>query len=70
MTLQPGGTAHFDLTHLVGASGNGGNITVDKMVITPPNAYSHAEVAWSQLVVLQDGATHPGTCITPVLSGS
>jgi hypothetical protein len=70
VTLQPGGTAHFDLTYLVGASGNSGNITVAKMVVTPPNAYSQAEVAWSQLVILQDGATHPGTYITPVVSGS
>lgn len=70
VTLQPGGTAHFDLMYLPGTSGAGGNITVDKMVVTPPNAYSQLEMAWSQVVVLQDAATHPGTFITPVVSGS
>jgi Protein of unknown function (DUF4232) len=70
VTLQPGGTAHFDLMYLPGASGDGTNITVVKMVITPPNAYTQAEVSWNQLVLLQDGATHPGTFITPVVSGS
>ena len=70
VTLQPGGTAHFDLTYLPGTSGASGNISVDKMVVTPPNAYSQLEAAWSQVVVLQDGATHPGTFITPVVSGS
>jgi hypothetical protein len=70
VTLQPGGIAHFDLRYLPGVSGDGINITVAKMVITPPNAYTHAEVTWSQPVLLQDAATHPGTYITPVVSGS
>ena len=70
VTLQPGGTAHFDLTYLPGVSGDGTNITVAKIVITPPNDYTQAEVTWSQPVLLQDGATHPGTYITPVVSGS
>lgn len=39
------------------------------LIITPPNDYTHAEVTWSQSVVLQDGATHPGTYITPVTAG-
>jgi hypothetical protein len=70
VTLPPGGTAHFDLWYLPGVSGDGINLTVAKMVITPPNDYAQAEVTWSQPVLLQDGATHPGTYITPVVSGS
>lgn len=71
VTLQPGGTAHFDLRYLPGAPGDNNKlINVDKMVITPPNDYSHAEVTWQQDVVLQDAATHPGTYIMPVVSGS
>jgi hypothetical protein len=71
VTLQPGGTAHFDLRYLPGAPGDGNNlISVDKMVITPPNDYTQAEMTWHQDVVLQDAATHPGTYIMPVVSGS
>jgi hypothetical protein len=71
VTLQPGGIAHFDLRYLPGAPGDGNNlISVDKMVITPPNDYNQAELTWHQDVVLQDAATHPGTYIMPVVSGS
>jgi hypothetical protein len=70
VTLQPGGTAHFDLMYLPVAAGSSGNITVTKMVITPPNAYTQAQVTWNQPVLLQDAATHPGTFISPVTSGS
>jgi Protein of unknown function (DUF4232) len=70
VTVQPGKTAHFDLRYLPGVSGDGVNMTVVKMVVTPPNAYTHSEVTWSQPVLLQDGATHTGTYITPVVSGS
>jgi uncharacterized protein DUF4232 len=71
VTLQPGGTAHFDLLYLPGAPGDGNRlIDVDKTVITPPNDYTQAEMTWHQDVVLQDAATHPGTYIMPVVSGS
>jgi hypothetical protein len=71
VTLQPGGIAHFDLRYLPGAPGDGNNlISVDKMVITPPTDYNQAELTWHQDVVLQDAATHPGTYIMPVVSGS
>jgi hypothetical protein len=45
-------------------------MTVNKLVITPPNDYTQAEVTWNQSVLLQDGATRPGTYITPVTAGS
>jgi uncharacterized protein DUF4232 len=71
VTLEPGGTAHFDLVYLPGVAGQGNTlIGVDKMVITPPNDYTHAELTWHQSVLLQDAATHPGTYIMPVASGS
>jgi hypothetical protein len=71
VTLKPGGTAHFDLRYLPGFPGHGNNlIRVDTMVITPPNDYAHAELTWHQEVDLQDAATHPGTYVMPVASGS
>ena len=69
VTLQPGATAHFSLVYLPGTSAST-DITVTKLVMTPPNDYTQAELTWNQSVVLQDGATHPGTYITPVLGGS
>jgi hypothetical protein len=69
VTLQPGGTAHFTVIYVPKAPGDSGAIQVDKMVITPPNDFTQAEVTWNQSVVLQDGATHPGTYITPVAPG-
>jgi hypothetical protein len=70
VTLSPGQSAHFDLIYLPKAAGDPSDIDVVKFVITPPNTYTQAEVTWSQDVQLQDGATHPGTYITPVVSGS
>ena len=71
VTLKPGGTAHFDLRYLPGAPGHGNKlISVHKMVITPPNDYTQAELTWRRYVILQDAATHPGTYIMPVMSGS
>lgn len=70
VTLQPGQAAHFDLRYLPSAPGDGNNlIRVVKMVITPPDDFTHAELTWDQSVILQDGATHPGTFIMPVVAG-
>jgi hypothetical protein len=71
VTLRPGGIAHFELRYLPGATGDGNRlINVTKMVITPPNDYNQAELTWHQDVILQDAATHPGTYLMPVVSGS
>ena len=70
LTLQPGGTAHFDLTYLPFASGDGTDIAVAKIVLTPPNTFTQAQLTWNQQVLLQDAATHPGTFIGPVTSGA
>jgi Protein of unknown function (DUF4232) len=69
VTLQPGGTAHFDLYYLPDSSGSG-QIAVTKFVITPPNTYTQAQVTWSENVELQDSATRPGTYIGPIVSGA
>jgi hypothetical protein len=69
VTLPPGGTAHFDVIYLPEAAGDSGAISVAKIVITPPNDFTQAELTWKQPVVLQDEATHPGTYITPVVPG-
>ena len=70
VTLQPGGTAHFTLTYLPSAAGDGTNMTVTKIVMTPPNTFTQAQLTWNQQVLLQDGATHPGTYIGPVTAGA
>ena len=80
VTLHPGATAHFDLVYLSGdlASGGGSEnvISVQRMVITTPGFDNQRDDAiqgsldWSQDVVLQDGATHPGTYVMPVASGA
>jgi Protein of unknown function (DUF4232) len=80
VTLQPGATAHFDLVYLSGdlASGGGGKdvIAVQEMVIKAPGDTNQSDgdvqgtLAWAQGVVLQEGATHPGTYVMPVASGS
>lgn len=70
VTLNPGGTAHFNLIYLPAVPGDGININVTTIVITPPNDYKHAELTWRHSVLLQDGATHPGTYISPVMPGA
>jgi Domain of unknown function (DUF4232) len=69
VTLEPGQAGHFSLIYLPGTSAST-DISVFKLVITPPNASTQAELIWNQSVVLQDGATHPGTYVTPVVAGS
>jgi hypothetical protein len=69
VTLAPGKSAHFNLIYLIGVRGDGVNIAVHEIVVTPPNDYSHVVLRWNQSVLLQDGATHPGTFIGPVVAG-
>jgi hypothetical protein len=71
VTLQPGGTAHFNLMFLVHTPDDGGDdIQVGKMVITPPDDFTQARVAWVKDLELQDAATHPVTYIGPVVPGA
>jgi hypothetical protein len=68
--LEPGKTAHFDVSYLPTTSGNIDNMTVVKMMITPPGAHADAELSWSPFVLLPDKAAHPGTYVSPIVSGS
>jgi hypothetical protein len=70
VTLEPGGVSHFNLVYLPALPGDGININVTTIVITPPNDYKHSELTWRHSVLLQDGATHPGTYISPVMPGA
>lgn len=65
-----GGAAHFTINYLAWSSGDGGEIKVSQIIVTPPDQYTHGYVPWSQAVVLQDGATHSGTWIEPVQPGA
>jgi hypothetical protein len=73
VTVRPGGTAHFHIVYLPGSPSDARNgntdLLVSKLVITPPNDHAHAVVTWRQSVLLQDGATHPGTFSTPIVPG-
>jgi hypothetical protein len=71
VTLPPGGTAHFTIQYLVhDPSGGGDGIQVGKMVITPPDDFTQAQLTWNVDLELQDGATHPVTWIGPVVPGA
>lgn len=69
VTLQPGAAAHFSIKYLQFAAGDGTEIGVSSLTITPPNTYSSAQLAWSAGILLQDAATHPGTYLTPIVAG-
>ena len=69
-TLRTGDRAHFSIKYLPFAAGDGTEIDVTSLAITPPNTYSSARPAWSSGILLQDAATHPGTYITPNSAGS
>jgi Protein of unknown function (DUF4232) len=70
VTLQPRGTAHFDISYQPCTPGEGVGIAVTKLVLTPPNTFTQAQVTWNQYVLLEDGATHPATFIGPVSADS
>ncbi|MFI5806483.1 DUF4232 domain-containing protein [Streptomyces sp. NPDC051561] len=69
-TLQPKATASFSLTYLpYSAQGNApeSELRATKLVITPPNETHSATLPWEfGPVLLQDGATHPGTHVGPI----
>jgi hypothetical protein len=69
VTLRSGGSAHFSIKYLPFATGDGTEIDVTSLVITPPNTSSSAQLTWSAGILLQDAATHPGTHITPIAAG-
>jgi Protein of unknown function (DUF4232) len=67
VTVKPGGSTSFTITYLPFTAGSGQKLDVKTVVVTPPNETTSAKVAWDfQPVLLQDGATHPGTFVGPV----
>lgn len=67
VTVAPGHSTGFTITYLPFTAGSGQELDVKTVVITPPNETTSAKVAWDfQPVLLQDGATHPGTYVGPV----
>ena len=66
--LAPGASAHTTITWLPPSDGPGWTPT--GMNVTPPDETRSASIGWPGGAVLrQDGATHPGTFISPVQAG-
>ncbi|MEV5953019.1 DUF4232 domain-containing protein [Streptomyces sp. NPDC051987] len=67
VTLANGASAEFPITFLVPAQGDTTTFTPTTVVVTAPNQRTSFDLTWhGGPVVLQDGATHPGTYIGPV----
>jgi hypothetical protein len=67
VTLAAGSSATFTITFLPWSQGSGTEFKATSVVVTPPNETTSATLAWpGGSVLLQDGATHPGTYTGPV----
>ncbi|MFD4605445.1 DUF4232 domain-containing protein [Streptomyces sp. NPDC058464] len=67
VTLANGASTSFPITFLVPAQGDSADFTPTTVVITAPNQRTSYDLPWhGGAVVLQDGATHPGSFIGPV----
>ncbi|MEU9197205.1 DUF4232 domain-containing protein [Streptomyces hundungensis] len=67
VTVHPGATTTFTLFYLPFHQGDGKEFKPRSLVITPPNETHAHTLPWEfSSVLLQDGATHPGTYIGPV----
>ncbi|MFJ8021004.1 DUF4232 domain-containing protein [Streptomyces sp. NPDC096311] len=67
VTLAAGSSTTFTLTFLPWNQGSGTEFKATSVVVTPPNETTSATLAWpGGSVLLQDGATHPGTYTGPV----
>jgi hypothetical protein len=67
VTLAAGSSATFTITFLPWTQGSGTEFKATSVVVTPPNETTSASLAWpGGSVLLQDGATHPGTYTGPV----
>lgn len=64
LTLQPGRTTDFRITFLPEP---GGKWTPRRVTVTPPDETTSKKLVWPWgPVLLQDGATHPGTYVGPI----
>jgi hypothetical protein len=67
VTLASGASTNFAITFLVPAQGDSTDFTPTTVVVTAPNQRTSFDLPWhGGAVVLQDGATHPGSFIGPV----
>ncbi|MEU9421746.1 DUF4232 domain-containing protein [Streptomyces sp. NPDC048342] len=67
VTLASGASANVTITFLVPAQDDSATFTPTTVVVTAPNQRTSYDLPWhGGAVVLQDGATHPGTYIGPV----
>ncbi|MFE2426225.1 DUF4232 domain-containing protein [Streptomyces sp. NPDC059373] len=66
-TLAPGNSATFIISYLPWTKGSGTEFKATSVVVTPPNETTSATLTWpGGSVLLQDGATHPGTYTGPI----
>ncbi|WP_261714175.1 DUF4232 domain-containing protein [Streptomyces sp. ASQP_92] len=67
VAVRPGATTTFTLFYLPFHQGDGQEFKPRSIVITPPNETHSHTLPWDfSSVLLQDGATHPGTYIGPI----
>ncbi|MBK3580695.1 DUF4232 domain-containing protein [Streptomyces sp. MBT65] len=67
VTLAAGSSATFTISFLPWTQGSGTEFKATSVVVTPPNETTSATLTWpGGSVLLQDGATHPGTYTGPV----
>ncbi|WP_166459638.1 DUF4232 domain-containing protein [Amycolatopsis pithecellobii] len=68
VVLEPGDRTTANLTYLASDEGTGWH--VKSIAVTPPHTYDTRTFPWKEGAILkQDGATHPGTYISPVRAG-
>jgi hypothetical protein len=70
ITLKVGEAAYFGIKYLPWSSADSAPIKVAKIELTPPNTTTTITLSFSASIVLQDGATHPGTYLTPIALGT
>jgi hypothetical protein len=71
LDLQPGATAHANLTYLSPEQGDANVFTPTRLLVTPPGEVNAITLEWTRGPVLdQQAATHPGTYVTAVASGA
>ncbi|MFD7018926.1 DUF4232 domain-containing protein [Streptomyces sp. NPDC059928] len=67
VTVRPNATTTFNIFYLPFTKGSGQEFKPKSIVITPPGETHSHTLPWTfSSVLLQDGATHPGTYISPV----
>ncbi|WP_369265109.1 DUF4232 domain-containing protein [Streptomyces sp. R35] len=67
VTLAAGSSTTFTITFLPWTQGSGTEFKATSVVITPPNETTSTTLTWpGGSLLLQDGATHPGTYTGPV----